>query len=110
MKKIIEKLRNEIKVLAVKQAEDNAAIRSQIQELAWKPGSQETVAALRSHRDDNGYRRYGKKALKPYRRPETGLTRYRLRQSMGHWSMRQMLVLYGMLRGLPYKRIDRRRS
>lgn len=108
MKKIIENLRNKIKELAAQQTADKQDLRRKIRELAWKPGSDVTVAALRAERDENGYRRYGKKALKPYRRPETGSERCSLALSLGYgdWVIREHLLLYGMLRGRSYKEIE----
>lgn len=89
--------------------ETQRGIRRQIQELSWKPGSMPEVARLRSERDADGKRLHGNKALKPFRRPETGPDRYRLwDEKRGRKDeARVHNVLYGMLRGRKYAQIER---
>lgn len=105
MKKIIEKLRNEIKEEAADQLAWNRAIRH----LTWKEGSKETVAALRAERDESGRPKHGKKALKPYRRPETGSERnemHRNKNGQGSEDVRVRLLALGLLRGMSYSRLE----
>jgi hypothetical protein len=110
MKKIIENLRNEIKTLAAKQVLNKTGTRRQIQELTWMPGSEVTVAAIRSARDEQGHRKFGKKALKQYRRPETGPQRCHLAQYLAGTAesdiIRFNLLAYGLLRGRSYNQIE----
>lgn len=113
MKTIIKNLRTEIKKLSAEQKADKDDTRRQIRELTWKPGTEATVAALRAERGDDGFKKHGKKALKPYRRPETGPERCGLHaclnNSTSDW-IRLRLVTYGMLRGLAYHTIERKAS
>jgi len=105
MKETIKKLRTELKTLTDAQM----GIRRQLQELAWTPGSADAIATLRSQRGEDGRRVNGKRALKPYRRPETGYDRSRLwdQKRDGRYWIRLHLVLLGMLRGLEYVQIER---
>lgn len=110
MKAIIKSLRSEIKKLSAEQKADKNDTRRQIRELTWKPGTEAIVAALRSERGENGFKKHGKKALKPYRRPETGPERCSLHMYLNNATsdrIRMKLVVYGMLRGLPYRTIER---
>ena len=83
-------------------------LRRQIQELSWVPESAPEVQRLRSERAEDGRRRYGKKALKAFRRPETGPERYALwdRKRAGKFDARYQQVLLGMLRGRSYTQIE----
>lgn len=104
-KEAIEKLCQDIK----KYETDQRAIAGEIRELAWKPGSLPEVQRLRSERDVDGRRAHGHKALKPYRRPETGSERWSLWESKrsGARQVRDRLVLLGLLRGRSYQSIER---
>jgi len=105
MKKIIEKLRNEIK----EESTDQVAWRRAIQRLTWVEGSESAVAAIRAERDESGRRKHGKKALKSYRRPETGPERnemHRNKNGQGSEDVRVRLLALGLLRGRPYARIE----
>lgn len=87
--------------------QESVDLRNQINALRWKPGTQEVVKALRSERQD-GKRLKGKKALKPYRQPETGQERYALKYQK-RWKgadIREWGLMYGLLRGMDYKRIE----
>jgi len=89
-------------------AEEAQQIRSRIQALTWVPGSEAAVAALRTERGSDGRRLVGKRALKPYRRTGTGLEKARLwdqKRAVGY-DARMVHILYGLLRGLPYARIE----
>jgi len=89
--------------------EQQRGIRRQIQELSWKPGSSAEVSRIRSERDPDGHRKYGWKALKPFRRPETGPDRYELwvQKRSGKDEARTHQVLLGMLRGRTYAQLER---
>lgn len=104
MKKIIENLRNEIKTLAAGQVERKKAIHG----LTWRPGSDSEIARIRSERAEDGRRKHGKKAIKGYRQPETGPQRHAIHMEKLAWrsDIRDLLALYGMLRGRAYKQIE----
>lgn len=99
-------LRTELKT----QIEKCVAIRAEITSLCWKPGSEEAVRAIRAQRDSSGSKVSGRKALKPYRRPETGQVRYHLwydKRDAGQRT-RDLMLAYGLLRGTPYKSIEQK--
>lgn len=82
-------------------------IRSQINVLRWKPGSEAIVKASRA-KDASGRKTVGKKALKAHRRPETGQERYCLwyeKRSLRS-DIRELMLAYGLLRGAPYKKLE----
>ena len=53
-------------------------VSHQIHTLKWKEGSLPEVKRIRSERNPQNQRINGKRALKPFRRPETGDERNRL--------------------------------
>lgn len=89
--------------------ERQRGLRRQIQDLTWKPGSQAEISRIRSERDEAGKRKRGRKALKTFRRPETGPERYDLwnEKRGGKDEARLYHVLYGMIRGRSYAQIER---
>lgn len=106
MKQALNQLRQEIRG----KAEEGGRIRRAIEALVWKEGSLPEVQAIRSKRDASGHRVEGKKALKKYRRPETGPDRYSLwdeKRGVGSGA-RIYLLLYGMVRGRTYQSIERK--
>ncbi len=81
-------------------------ISREIQSLAWASGR---PPGLPVTRDGQGHRTSGKRALKPYRRPETGPQRYTLwneKRSAGEIS-RYLGLALGFLRGRPYLTIEK---
>src|SRR6185437_4850508 len=85
-------------------------IRGAISALRWKEGSAGEARALRARSDDRGRRVAGKRALAPFRRPETGPDRAGLwaeKRDVGE-EARMLLLVLGMLRGVPYRRIEAR--
>lgn len=106
MKTVFAQLKKDIK----ENASEGRRIALQIEELKWKPGALAEVQAARAKKDASGRRVTGKKALKAFRRPETGLERYGLwgeKRSVGY-EARMKLLAYGMLRGLPYLCIEKK--
>lgn len=106
MKQALNQLKQEIR----SKAEEGGRIRKAIESLSWKEGSAPQVQAIRSKRDASGHRVEGKKALKKFRRPETGPDRYSLwndKRGVGRVA-RFSLLLYGMLRGKPYLSIEKK--
>ena len=82
-------------------------IRNEIRTLAWVDGS---PPRLVSERNAQGQKVTGKRALKPFRRPETGPERYHLwdqKRDVGTDS-RYLLLALGLVRGIPYTRIERK--
>jgi len=104
MKTQIEALRKDIKKLV----DQSLEFRRQIHDLAWKAGSAADVQALRSKRDGQGHRIHGKKAVKAFRRPETGSDRNELntRKNGLRFDIRHHLCVLGMLRGRAYAKIE----
>lgn len=104
MKNVCETLKNEIK----KAAETSRGIRADINDLKWKPAAREEAQDILSKRRQDKQPSIGKKALKPFLRPETGPARDEL------WSLkrdegckaRHLLLAYGALRGRAYARIE----
>lgn len=91
-----------------KSAARSVAIRKEIHDLAWTPGSEEDVRRILSERNSDGQRLNGKKALAPFRRPETGQDRYCLwneKRAEGCTARMALLALW-MLRGRPYSAIE----
>jgi hypothetical protein len=91
-------------------ASEARRIRVEIQALRWKEGSADEVRALRGKRDERGRTVAGRRALAPFRRPETGPERAELwaqKRGVGV-AARTMLLLRGMLSGVPYARIEAR--
>jgi hypothetical protein len=90
------------------QADVQRAISTKIRGLKWKEGSQAEVRELRSKRCSNGRPVVGKKALKPFLRPETGPERGALWQKMRDigTNARYLLLAKGLLRGRTYRRME----
>jgi hypothetical protein len=104
MKTVISSLRIEVcaRALACQK------LRRAIRDLEWKDGVLPEVKKIRSQVDSSGRRTAGKKALKAFRRPETGPERSELwmsKQGESHYA-RCALLAYGMLRGRAYKTLE----
>jgi hypothetical protein len=83
-------------------AEEGQKLRLEIQTLKWKEGKPPV------QRDASGRKVTGKKALKAFKRPETGPQRFGLwddKRSVGSIT-RVWLLLLGLLRGRPYRSIE----
>ena len=79
----------------------------EIRTLAWVGGR---PPELPVQRNEQGQRLTGKRALKPYRRPETGPQRNGLWEKKrwhGDYSTRYLLLALGFLRGRTYLSIER---
>jgi len=84
-------------------------ISLEINSLKWQPGTLIEVQALRSRRDESGRKVVGKRALKAFRCPETGPTRFALwekKRTVG-FEARMRFLAYGMVRGLTYHQIEK---
>lgn len=84
-------------------------VSQKIQSLKWAEGSLPEVQKIRSVKDESGHKVNGRRALKPYLRPETGPERSILwgkKRSLG-WTTRDYLLVYAMLRGKPYKAVEK---
>jgi len=104
MNTVMQKLRTEL----VESIQATLGISREIQGLKWKEGSQPEIQRLRSIKDEDGRRVNGKRSLKPYRRPETGLERNALwekKRGLGY-TTREYLLLWAMLRGKAYKTVE----
>lgn len=104
MHTVIKKLREDL----VKSIQDTLEISRKIQGLKWKEGSLPEVQRLRSVKNEQGQKVNGGRALKPYRRPETGEERNCLwtkKRSVG-FTTREYLLLWAMLRGRAYKSVE----
>lgn len=94
--------KNTLKQLIKDQAENGRKIRLEIQALKWKEGRPPV------QKDVSGRKVTGKKALKAFRRPETGPQRFGLwdaKRSEGYLA-RVYLLLLGLLRGRTYLSIE----
>lgn len=98
MKEVIQELRNNIK----KMLNVQLGYRRAYQALTWAPGVMDEVRRIRATKE------LGKRALKPYRLEGTTEDRMRLLSGKDNWSlrMRMSLVALGLLRGMPYRRIE----
>jgi hypothetical protein len=104
MKTVISSLKIEVCARALACQKLRGVIRS----LKWKDGVLPEVKKIRSQRDASGRRIAGKKALRDFRRPETGPERSQLwvnKQEESHYA-RCALLAYGMLRGRAYKTME----
>ena len=104
MKNVCEILKNEIK----KAAENSRGIRADINDLKWKPAACKEAQAILSKRRQDKQPSIGKKALKPFLRPETGSARdelWSLKRDEGR-KARHLMLAYGALRGRSYARIE----
>lgn len=104
MNTVIQQLRHDICKLTAKSSQ----VRTSISVLKWHEGSLPEIQKLRSERDTLGHRVNGKKALTPFRRPETGGERSRLwskKRDLGY-DARYHLLVYGMLRGRTFSKIE----
>lgn len=100
------KLNNEWRVFA----EKGRSIASQIRALKWKVGSETEMTALRGERCSLGRPIHGKKALKSFRRPETGPERAALwdeKRRIGA-TARELSLCKGILRQKVYARLERK--
>jgi hypothetical protein len=105
----VKKYSSAIKFLRVKfkaAAAEGAGKREAISRLTWKdmPEAQEALSKLRVARKAGGRQTIGKRALKPYRRPETGPERYSLwadKRATGH-EARHCILAMGLLKERPY--------
>lgn len=105
MNTVLKQLRVDVRDLIVK----GSQVRKDISLLKWKDGSLPEIQKLRSQRDNQGHRFHGKRALVPFRRPETGEERSRLwnkKREIG-WDARNRFLIYGMLRGRLYSTIEK---
>ena len=98
----IKCLREKIKSLAAQ----GKGIRQEIHTLTWKatPEALEALRTVREARKAGGRKTIGKRLLKPYRRPETGSMRQRLRwkkQEVGQQAHCVLLAM-GLLKGRAY--------
>jgi len=92
------------------ESEKKLRISREIQALKWKGGSQAEVRSLLAKRCSEGRPVLGKKALKPFRRPETGPQRHALcaeKRSM-HTRARWLLLVKGLMVGRAYHRMERK--
>ena len=104
MNTVIQQLRHEVCDLIAK----GIQIRNDITSLKWKEGAFPEIQRIRSEKDDQGHRINGKRALAPFRRPETGEERSRLwgkKRDIGYDARYHQLV-YGMLRGRKFSKIE----
>lgn len=105
MNTVIKQLRREVCNLITK----GCQISSSIATLKWREGSLPEIQRLRSERDAAGHRVHGKKSLSRFRRPKTGAERNRLwweKRAIGY-DARNHLLVYGMLRGKLYLKIEK---
>jgi len=106
MNSVTKKLRSDL----IASIQATLEVSQQIQGLKWKDGSLPEVQKLRSVKNEQGHKIHGKRALKPYRRPETGPERYLLwykKRGLGS-TTREYLLLYAMLRGKAYDRAEKK--
>jgi len=98
----------QLKKAVCEKATEGREIRKQIEALTWKEGSLPEVQAIRSKRDASGHCVAGKRALKEFRRPETGPERFDLwnQKRWAGWEARTALLAYGLVRGRAYKTIE----
>ena len=102
MDSVRSKLKNKIKDLAAQVA----AKREEISVLKWKEGAK--ASALKRLRSRDPATQGRKNKLKELARPETGPQRENLwvsKREIGSHA-RCCLLIYGFLRGLPYRRIE----
>lgn len=95
-----------LKCLVKKQAEAKRVLRERVSALKWK-----TLPLPSITRDSDGRKISGKKALKAFRRPETGPERDALRaayQFPDRAKARATLLAYGLLQGMPYASMESR--
>jgi len=97
-----------LKKVLCENAAKSRKLQEQIEALTWKEGSLSEVQRIRSQRDKLGRRIAGKRALKPYRRPETGPERDQLWQEKHRIGAetRRVLLAYGLICGRPYQSIE----
>jgi hypothetical protein len=104
MNTVIQQLRHDVCELIAK----GSQVRTNISTLKWREGSLPEIQRIRSERDEQGHRVKGKRALAPFRRPETGEERSRLwgiKRDIGY-DARDHLLVYGMLRGRNLSKIE----
>jgi hypothetical protein len=104
MNTVIQQLRHDICELIAKSNQ----IRTNISSLKWSEGSLPEIQKIRSERDEQGHKIKGKRALAPFRRPETGEERSRLwskKRDIGY-DARYLLLVYGLLRGRIFSKIE----
>lgn len=84
-------------------------IRKAIRDLTWVEGSLEKVREIRSQRSPEGKPVNGHRALKEFRRPETGEQRSNLwaRKRDAKYAARHALLALAMAQGRPYKSVER---
>lgn len=95
---------------SIEAANEGREIAAKIRILPWKEGSKAEVAALRAQRCSLGRRVVGKKALKPFRRPETGEERSGLwddKRKVGHYT-RTLGLCKGIWRGRSYASMEQK--
>lgn len=104
MNTVIQQLRHDICELTAKSNQ----LRTNISALKWREGSFPEVQKIRSERDEQGNKIKGKRALAPFKRPETGGERSRLwskKRDIGY-DARYLLLVYGLLRGREFSKIE----
>jgi hypothetical protein len=104
MNTVIQQLRRDICELTAK----GSQVRTNISSLKWREGSLQEIQKIRSERDNQGRKVNGKRALAPFRRPETGGERSILwskKRDIGYGA-RYHLLVYGMLRGRAFLKIE----
>jgi len=104
MNTVIQQLKSDVCELIAKSNQ----VRTSISSLKWREGSLPEIQKIRSERDELGRRIKGKRALAPFRRPETGEERSKLwskKRDIGY-DARYLLLVYGMLRGRKFSKIE----
>ena len=105
----MDNVKSQLKKIIKEKAAEGTKVRQEIESLKWKPEAMAEVRSARTKRDESGRKTSGKKALKAFRRPETGQERYHLwndKRSVGY-DARIALLAYGVYRGMPYARIEK---